>query len=68
MNGLYCRLSADLVALLVKRILADHAEMMAEGYLQDLGEDDCRVCIANRQRDAWDYLEGMARGLAAIRS
>ena len=45
-----------LVRLLVKRIKDDHAAMIAEGLMEDLGYDDCSVCVGNRRRTAWTVL------------
>jgi hypothetical protein len=53
MSELHRRLLRDLVALFIKRIRDEHAAIMAEAYLQDLGDDHCPVCLANRRREAW---------------
>jgi hypothetical protein len=47
------RLARALVALLMRRIREDHARTMAAGFLEDMGYDDCPVCLANRRRDAF---------------
>jgi hypothetical protein len=53
MTELWQRLATDLVLLFVQRALDEAAHYMAEAYLQDLGESDCQVCLANRRREAW---------------
>ena len=49
----YRRLHLDLIKLLIRRVIEDNARSRAEGLLEDMGYDDCPVCIANRQRQAW---------------
>jgi hypothetical protein len=47
------QLARGLVHLLVQRILYDRDVTMAAAYLEDMGYDDCPVCMANRQRESW---------------
>lgn len=53
MSEQHLRLVRAFVALLVKRIFQEHAATMAAGYLEDMGYDDCPVCLANRHREAF---------------
>jgi hypothetical protein len=46
------RLVRALAQLLVRRIKENHARTMAVAYLEDMGFDDCLVCVANRRRPA----------------
>lgn len=53
MTAPYRSLLRALVLLLVKRVQDENAAMRAAGLLEDMGYDDCPVCLANRRREAW---------------
>jgi hypothetical protein len=47
------RLYLDLWRLLIKRVEAENAATRAAALMEDMGYDDCPICVANRRREAW---------------
>jgi hypothetical protein len=47
------RLARSLVQLLIRRIREDNETYRAAAYLEDMGYDECPVCVANRRRMAF---------------
>ena len=52
-RDLIAKLRVGLVRLLIQRVKAENAAHLAEAFMEDLGYEDCPVCVANRRRAAF---------------